>query len=345
MAPRRSRAQATRIVLLVLSVMLITALHYYTAQDETTSHDIYRRLYYIPIIVSAFLFGLKGGLITSGGVTLLYVPDVVLGWGEGLDGSVEGILEIVLFNTIAYITGWLVDREQGGRRQAIEHERLASFGQMTASLVHEIKNPLVSIGGFARLLGRSRDMDPDDRDALRIIVREVDRLEALLGEAIDLARPGVQCVERVNLNRILERCIDLCGEQDQYERIELRRSLPEHLPPVQGDSGKLQQVFLNLILNAVAAMPEGGTLHLRGGVHGDTVHIEITDTGEGIPPDRLEKIFVPFFTTKPKGSGLGLPICKRIVMDHEGRMAVRSEVGAGTTFRVELPKYPGDAKV
>lgn len=344
MAPCWPRTQTSRAALLVLSIMLITALHYYTAQGKTISHDVYRRLHYIPIVVGAFLFGLKGSLITSGGVTLLYVPYVVVEWANSPAKRLDVLLELVLFNTMAYVTGWLVDRERAGRRQALEHERLASFGQMAASLVHEIKNPLVSIGGFAGLLGRSQNMDADDRDALQVIVEEVDRLEALLGEAMDLARPGVQCIERVDLDSLLERCMGLCGEHCQGARIELRRSLSEPLPPVRGDPGKLQQVFLNLMLNAVAAMPQGGALHLRGGAHGDAVHVEIADTGEGIPADRLEDIFVPFFTTKPGGSGLGLAVCRRIVMDHGGRMIVRSEVDVGTTFRVELPRYQRGTK-
>ena len=237
--------------------------------------------------------------------------------------------------------------------QMKERDRLAALGQMAAGLAHEIRNPLGAIKGAAQLL---RPVGPTDAATEReselgeaaeytsIIVEEVNRLDRVVSQFLGYARPDRGQREPLSINEVVHKTLPLLEAQAQG--VELITLLAPELPQVRADAEQLRQVFLNLGINAIQAMEGGGgtltvTTRLRRGTkRGELaafVEVAFQDTGKGIPDEQLSDIFIPFFTTKQGGTGLGLPICQRIIENHRGRIEVTSRVGTGSMFTVLLP--------
>jgi two-component system, NtrC family, nitrogen regulation sensor histidine kinase GlnL len=232
-------------------------------------------------------------------------------------------------------------------------ERLTAFGVLAAALAHEIKNPLLGIRGAAQLL-REESTTVESRESTEVIIREADRLNALMEEMLDFARPHALSRTRVNLHEVLDGVIALERPSCIERKVQIRQQYDPSLPDIWADHNHLTQAFLNLIRNAWEAMPHGGTLTLitrrsseptRVGPGGGLMLlVELSDEGVGIPTEVQQKLFTPFFTTKPKGSGLGLAISHRIIEEHGGRFVIKSIPGQGTTARVYLPVNLGLAE-
>ncbi|HYS43755.1 MAG TPA: ATP-binding protein [Geobacteraceae bacterium] len=364
------RSKLVRVALLAASILGITLLHYLTPLHLPVLHDIFQRLYYIPIIYAAFWFGLRGGLISSIVVSILYAPHILFQWGGGPSLEMEKFLEIVLYNVVGGITGFLSQREEERREElqqtargledsyrklqsqadliiGIEEqlrraERLSALGELSAVLAHEIRNPLGSIRGTAEIL--KDDFRPGDRkyEFLEILVKETDRLNRVVEDFLHLARPVQVERETCDLVAELTEVVTLLAGDAASRGVRLHFA-PVELPPVRGDREKLRQVFLNLILNGVQATARGGSLTVaaRAIPAGDgtppCVEISFADTGEGMESSVLARVFEPFYTTKEGGTGLGLAIAQKIVESHGGTIGVESALGRGTTFKVRLP--------
>jgi two-component system, NtrC family, sensor kinase len=218
-------------------------------------------------------------------------------------------------------------------------DRLASVGEMAAGIAHEIKNPLTGIAAAITVM--KDDFTPDDPRVMIIneVLEQISRLDKTVNDLLFFGKPTAPEPAWTDINSALKKILVFASQHRGGKNIEKRLELKEDLPPVYVDPKQIQQVFLNLFLNAVQAMPQGGTLTVQSelavvdGV--DTVQVRVTDTGAGIPPQILET----FFTTKAQGTGLGLPICHRLVEQHGGRLLVKSKDGEGTTFTVELPAF------
>ena len=219
----------------------------------------------------------------------------------------------------------------------VRAERLSAIGEMAATVAHEIRNPLVAIGGFARTLMRKTDASDPRIEHLRIMIEEVSRLEGIVTKVLEYARPVSPEVQSVQLNRVLEEAVNLLDQEFEANKVAVSLRLDPSLPVVTADSNRIFEMALNLLRNAVQAMPGGGRISLTSRRAGDNVELRWSDTGQGIPEEIKERIFSPFFTTKPSGSGLGLTIVDQIVREHGGTISLHSEVGVGTTFTVRLP--------
>jgi len=208
---------------------------------------------------------------------------------------------------------------------------------LAAGLAHEIGTPMGVIRGHAELLERSV-ADERGRWRLRTIQEQIDRISTIISTLLDLARPHAPDFQPTSLAEVLEDTLSFLDEKFRRRGVEVKRALSE-VPRVMADREKLQQVFLNLYLNAADAMPEGGTLRVELRDAGTEVEIRVTDTGAGIAPEDLPRIFDAFYTTKEAGAGngLGLMVAQSIVTDHGGRIEARSAPGEGTEFRIRLP--------
>jgi signal transduction histidine kinase len=225
------------------------------------------------------------------------------------------------------------------RERLVHGERLAAIGEMAANLAHELKNPLITIGGFAgRLL---KGLPDESREHLYAdtIVKEVCRLEKMLSDILAFSRKPTICYSNCDLGEILQDCFRSCATTLEDQGIRLTANLEESHWPLLGDAHQLKQVFLNLILNACETMPGGGQIS----VHVESlpqerkaVLVRVSDTGGGIPPEMLSQIFNPFFTTKRHGTGLGLAIVNRILLNHNGRVEAANNA-SGAVFSVTLP--------
>ena len=221
-----------------------------------------------------------------------------------------------------------------------QSERLASLGMLAAGVAHEVNNPL---GGILALTGLTvEDMAEDDpnRENLEEVIRQTERCRDIVKGLLDFSRQSKSHTELVDLNKVLEDTLFLLTKQALFFNIKLVQNLAPDLPRVMADGSQFQQVFMNILMNAVQAMEERGTIAIvtRRGTP-DCVEVTISDTGQGIPPDQIDRIFDPFFTTKAsgKGTGLGLSIAYGIVTTHGGSISVRSEVGKGSTFTIRMP--------
>jgi PAS domain S-box-containing protein len=222
-----------------------------------------------------------------------------------------------------------------------EHERLAYVGHLSASLSHEIRNPLSSIKMNLQILARKLDLDGYDLRRLEITVHEVSRLESILCQLLDVARPLTISRSPVNLSTLASGCVELLEAKAQVKQIRIIRRYSQSLPVAQLDASKLEQALINLLLNAIDATPEGGriTVWTKATVAGKDRFLElgVRDSGAGIDAEQMSHLFTPFYTGKPQGSGLGLSNVKRIVDAHSGEIGVRSSKGRGATFVVRLP--------
>lgn len=236
---------------------------------------------------------------------------------------------------------------RGVQEQLIQGEKMAVLGEMAAQVAHELKNPLVSVGGFAQRLTRLDLNDSRAREYAEIIAREVRRLEDMLGNILAFSKKQLICLEDCDLNQVLYEALSLEIEPQQRAGIELLTEIEVPLPAVVGDCRQLRQVVLNLLSNARQALPNGGRVILRSGaciLRGEEgVTIEVEDTGGGIPSEIMRNIFNPFFSTHPKGTGLGLSISHRIIEQHQGEIEVfNGERGACFIIRIPL-RPPGHA--
>jgi two-component system NtrC family sensor kinase len=227
----------------------------------------------------------------------------------------------------------------------VQSEKMSSLGKLAASIAHEINNPLAGILTISKLLLRTLEAGPPgERDVpgfqrqLRLVERETERCTTIVRNLLAFARQRPLSNAEIDACAPLEEALGLAGHQAKMQNVVVERRLPGPLP-VEGDFGQLRQACLNLVINAIEAMPAGGTLTASARALEDGgVELEVTDTGQGIPPEILPRVLDPFFTTKEKGTGLGLSVVYGIVRRHGGRLDVASTPGQGTQVRLRLPR-------
>ena len=258
---------------------------------------------------------------------------------------VMGLLFLVLRQIVKQAEVILERRqeEQRSLEAQLHHtERLAALGEMTAGVAHEVRNPLGIISSTAELLRqRLNRYEPDNRLA-QIIVEEANRLNTKVSEFLDFARPREPNLQPCELNKVLDRSLEFMHPEIDRLHITVNREYQTDGQIQAADPGLLHQAFLNLLLNAIQAMPAGGTLEVSvaSGPNGQGTEIQFRDSGDGIESETLKKVFNPFYTTKEKGSGLGLPIVKSIIEGHRGTIRIDSSPGEGTSVIIQLPELP-----
>jgi signal transduction histidine kinase len=251
------------------------------------------------------------------------------------------------FNEMTVQLGRVRELEERLRRA----DRLAALGTMAAGIAHDIRNPLTSILIFSQLMSLHHD-DPEVREKFdRVVPRELERVQAVIEDMMELARPSTINLEPANLNEVIAQVLELFEGQISAQGVTVQREFQQDLPFCMVDRKRLHRCVSNLVSNAIQAMPNAGQLTLRtalvhmafpasrppGTKPEPAIRVTVTDSGQGIPPDRLSRIFDPFYTTKEKGVGLGMAITHRIVEDHKGTIDVDSEVGKGATFTLHFP--------
>ncbi len=229
---------------------------------------------------------------------------------------------------------------ESAQKKLLHAERLTAVGQGVVRVSHEIKNPLMVIGGFARQVSRKIQGDEQSVQKLNLIVEEVQRLEKLLTEVRDFTRVKEPAMEEGNINLVVQAVADLMESTLSSAGVKLELQLVPDPGLSRFDPDQIKQVLINLVKNAMEAMPQGGCITIRTRGERQGIFVEIIDTGQGITPEHLNEIFNPFFTTKEKGTGLGLAVSLKILNDHNGEMLVSSCLGEGSVFTIRLPRQP-----
>jgi two-component system, sporulation sensor kinase A len=262
--------------------------------------------------------------------------------GKGLrkDNSIvefEVIRSLTVYNGKPAIIGTLLDITERKRTEELlqNAEKLSAVGELAAGIAHEIRNPLTSLRGFVQLF-KSEDTNGMKRMRHEVMLSEIDRINEIVSELLVLAKPSNETYELGNIIDKINHIITLFEGQANLYNVKISQEFDTDLPLIRSQSS-LKQVFLNVLKNAIESMPHGGEVLIQVNGMDDQVCIRFVDQGCGIPQDRLEKIFQPFFTTKETGTGLGLMVCQRIIQNHKGTMRIESEVGKGTTVEVILP--------
>jgi len=355
---RTRSADRIRIGLVLASIVLASTVHYVTPPSVYLWHVVFQRIYYLPIVFAAISFGWQGGVAAAILSALSYIPHIAMAWEQSPEYRETQYAEIVIFFLVGIVTGLLADREQEQKRQLEQMadqlsklyrelqdsfeqlkraDRLSAIGQLSASIAHEIRNPLASIEGAVNVLSKP-ETDEEVRHEFREIIRkECRRLNQLLTNLLDFARPRMPQYREAEVGQLLDSVISLVVHAAGQSGVSLRKDLSADLPRLECDSEQLQQVILNLVMNAIQAMPSGGEVSLAVRQRDSNIQIEVTDQGVGIAEEDLGKIFDPFFSTKKGGTGLGLSVAHRIVSQHNGALTAKRNADKGMTFSVLIP--------
>lgn len=221
-------------------------------------------------------------------------------------------------------------------------ERLSALGQLSAGLAHEIRNPLASISGAASILRRNPDLDPKQAKCVEVIAAECQRLNGLLTNFLNFARPRPPRLQTIELNPVLDKILALAGHGIRGKTVHFEKQAESGLPSVECDPEQLEQVLLNLMINAIEASPDGETVTLLAMAEDRRIAVRVIDRGHGVATDHIDRLFDPFFTTKEHGTGLGLPVAHQIMRQMGGSVLAQANPGRGMTFSVILPAKNAD---
>lgn len=327
-------------------------------------HEVYKVLYFIPIILAAFLFGLRGGITAAFAATALYLPHVMFQWGGSFVENISRFLMILLYLILGSLTGYLWEQERMQRRhyqeaseqlaeslrrleqttdelQMIEGqlrsaERLSTLGELTASLAHEVRNPLASIRGVAEIL-RDESADKKHSEFISILLKEVQRLDGVVANYLNLARQKSVDKAPVRLKSVIDSTLTLLGPEIRKKNLSVSVAVDDNMQ-LNCREDQLRQALLNVLLNAIQANPQRGALDLTAENENGRVRISIADSGPGLSDAAKTKLFDPFFSEKEEGTGLGLAITRRIVEAHGGRIFAGDNVPIGAIITLEFPE-------
>ncbi|MFH1746202.1 MAG: ATP-binding protein [Planctomycetota bacterium] len=258
-------------------------------------------------------------------------------------GSLHKLLMLELSVIMASYTDSYAEYVRQTEREAVEErlteaKHLAQIGQLAASLAHEIKNPLAGISGAIEVIRDSMKPDAQHRPILDEVLRQISRLDGTVKDLLVYARPKPPSFRKCDLEEIVARTLTVLREEPELQRVSLKHVNSHMLPTIEADENQIEQLLTNLLLNAAQASPDDGLVRLTTATQPDGVRVIVEDRGNGMDPRICQRAMEPFFTTKAKGTGLGLPICRKIAETHGGRITVRSVVGQGTEVIVDLPR-------
>ncbi|MBU0482190.1 MAG: sensor histidine kinase [Proteobacteria bacterium] len=357
---------------LLLVVIAIGLLHFFTPGELGVYHGTYRRLSYFPIVMGGIWFGIRGGLFFSVLSSVAFIPHLLLYIGDDPRIYLNELLEVVLYIAAGTVTGFIASREARLRvkyqnlsekleesykklhresamlleveEQLGESQKFSALGKLSASLAHEIKNPLSSIRGTAEIILDEFPADHPKREFGEILLKEVDRLNVTLSEILQYSSGKARHDREAQgepLHDVLHRVSRLLETHLKKKKVSFVISSCENCDTFLVDGNKMSQVFLNIILNAIDVLPEKGEIRLDVRSEEDCIEISICDNGPGVPREFREEIFKPFVSGKDHGSGLGLSISAKIVESYGGRIVLTESVSGGACFTVVLP-WPED---
>lgn len=330
---------AQKWTLLVLLVAGITLLHYSMDQGRYYFHVFYGELYFFPIVLAAFWFGLHGALLVSGTITVCYLPFIFWHWQGFSAQDLDSILSLLLYNGLAVLTGILKDREAAAREKLLQTESLAVMGKSLAAAAHDMRTPLMLIGAFARhILKKMNNKDPA-RLKLDLIIKETEKMESMTGDMLDFSKPLTLNLIRGNFNTTVQDSLTKVKEVARRYNVSLEYKPNPEVTGIKFDSLRFEQVIVNLVRNAIEASPDGDTVTITLSLSSPgNLILDVADNGSGIPLAKRQQVFDPFFTTKKEGTGLGLPIVKKIVDAHGWSLQILDNGSGGTIFRISLKK-------
>lgn len=350
---RRSRSLA-----IVIAVAVVSTLHYTTSPSLPMWHEIYQHLYYLPVVVAAYWFGVTGGIFTAAGASIVYLPHIWATSGNDMDHAVSQYADIVMFHVVAVAVGLLASAQ---RRVVSQHretslslerahrdllasqdhvrrsERLSAMGQVAAGLAHEIRNPLAGMKGALDIIASRAASGTPEAEFTGLAATELARLDRLVAEFLSFAKPRDPELRVAPLAPIVDHVLALVQPEAARRGVNLGVPVVDRAVSAEVDEEQITQVLVNVVLNAIQATPSGQRVEVTLATDARWAVIDVGDQGRGIAPDDLARIFEPFFSTRTRGTGLGLAISQRIVLSHQGTIRILDTSPAGTVVRISLP--------
>jgi signal transduction histidine kinase len=325
-----------KVGLILIIITIITILHYGTIHGQLGQHIPHRELYFVPILLASFWYGLSFGLITSLTVSLIYAPHVFV-HGELQNNLLPVSIQILVFNLVALMLGWLVERRKRQHNQMIDMKKLAVLGRAATAVGHEMKDLLYAL---KKMVGNAKEIKAEKLD--KNFNQEMSRLERMVKilSSFNTVEP-LQLFSN-DLNLIIRERLEHHKKSADRSGLNLETDLDEKGCPSQVNVKTIGWVIDQIIKNALGVSSKGQTIRIRSIRNGDHCEIIIADEGSGIKPEHLPNIFKPFFTTKKKGQGLALAGCRKIMNDIGGDIQVDSNWGEGAAFKLVIPRdYSG----
>lgn len=352
---------------------MVGAFVYFTYVLFPVFYDVYIIFLFAPLIYAAVIYRLRGAITGSIVFVGLLVPHalpltldaytlvrsfVFVAFPFLVSGLVAISLtyferQLAAYREIIALNETLndyIERLEKTQKQLIQAEKINALGQLSASIAHEINNPLAGVLVYIQLLTKKISNATIGKEEVLSILSKMElavtHSAKLVRNLLDFARQSTPTLKPISVSSVIDQAIALVGHQAELKKVKLLRDETPALPLVKGDFSQLQQVFINLIVNAIQAMSNGGELRINTSRSDSFVAVAIQDTGRGIPPEDMDKLFTPFFSTKEevRGVGLGLAVSYGIIQRHGGRIEVQSQVGKGSTFTVYVPVYQEEAE-
>ncbi|MBZ0157366.1 MAG: HAMP domain-containing histidine kinase [Alphaproteobacteria bacterium] len=327
--------------IIVAFSLLITGLHYATVPKIRSLHELYREFYYVPVLAGALAFGVKGALLSYLFSAVLYLSYVFTHWTGESGYEASRLLPFLFTGLFGVLAGLLVDRERRQRVQEEKYRSLAGTGQVAAAVIHDLKNPLIVILGFAR---RIQEGKGDAAASAREIIEAAGTMQRMVHGMLDFARAVNLELKEEDIRKVIHKACASCRAKAEEGGVVLSTVSPER--PVQSsiDSFQLERAMVNILTNAIEASGPGQRVNVRIQPGRNHLRITVRDEGKGMDTETLDNLFVPFYTRKGSGTGLGMTIAKQVVEGHRGRIHVTSGIGKGTEVRIDLPYTIKDEK-
>jgi len=321
-------------ILFIATITLLTTFLHFATMRKISPNVVLEELYYLPLLLGVLRFGLRGAIVTWLFVSAAYLPFFFSPWTTNFPGYVDRGLHLVLSGVVAVVVGLLAERERRTRRQSERERYLAGIGRVATVIVHDLKNPLVSILGFARRISEGKG---NSIQAAQTITESAQTMQRIVNEVLDFAKPMQLDLAEGEIGETIQRAVEACRIKAGERGVTLTVKLPPEPISIAMDSFHVQRALVNLIDNAVEASRQGGQVAITAAISRNTVIVTIMDRGTGMGQETLAHLFEPFYTTKSSGTGLGMPIARKIFEEHGGTLAITSKEGVGTEATMRLP--------
>jgi two-component system sensor histidine kinase HydH len=367
LVPSRIRAPEWKAAVIAVLIVALAVTTWIIPPHAVVLHNILHHLNILPFMLAGMIFGWKGAIRAIVFAVVLQSPIIYRHWYRAPVDAQDQVVELSTFGIAGMIAGLIADRERMQRarveatkrelervyselreniQQMKKTERLTAAGELAASLAHEIRNPLASISGAAGIVARGHAPAASQQECLDILMKESQRLNKLLTNFLDFARPRLPRFQAMDPGAMLQSVATLAQHSAGERGVDVVVHTNVHMCEVDCDAEQVKQVLLNLILNAIQSTAGPGTVTLRAATNAQNLCVEVEDEGCGVEEENMDRLFDPFFTTKENGTGLGLAVSANIVAQHGGTLSCRSNGShrPGMTFRVELPLHPPSAR-
>ncbi len=319
-------------------VLFITYLHYSTLPEIYSLHNVYKEFYYIPIFLGAIAFGLRGALIVYLCIFVFELPFVIEGWTGAFASEVNRLFHLGLQWLFAIFAGYLADRERKTREQSEKERYLATIGQVATAIVHDLKNPLITILGYSK---RIKDKKGNADESINIVMDSALIMQKIVNDVLDFSKPLQLTLKQEDMREVVTKACQFCEAKASGEGVNLVTKLPASTVHMEIDSFHMERALINLVSNAIEASGKGQSVTVSIEAGNDNLAVRVVDQGPGMDRETRQNIFTPFYTKKKEGTGLGMPIAKKVVEAHKGKIYVDSKPGDGTEVMIELPYKAG----